>query len=177
MILTFNRCHVGWRETRLEPYIAQRNPRQLIATLVWLQPSSFQCIHRHSNDSTIVTRDQWESSTIVTYWCNHRHRTFLQLHIATHKLIITPWYLPDDKYDIKALFMKWNMRRNPEIYCTIMAYIETRCNATAPFWRWLHVQPSPGPPRCWLSLWCLVSWINNLPPACWSTFWKSKLKW
>ena len=27
-----------------------------------------------------------------------------------------------------------------------MAYIETRCNAPAPFWRWLHVQPTPGPP-------------------------------
>ena len=22
----------------------------------------------------------------------------------------------------------------------------------------------------WLSLWCLVSWINHLPPVCWSTF-------
>ena len=28
----------------------------------------------------------------------------------------------------------------------------------------------------WLSLQCLVSWINHLPPACWSTFWKSTFK-
>ena len=28
----------------------------------------------------------------------------------------------------------------------------------------------------WLSLRCLVSWINHLPPACWSTFWKSIFK-
>ena len=140
-----------------------------MATLVWLQPSSFQCNHRHSNDSTIVTRDQWESSTIVTYWCNHRHRTFLQLHIATHKLIITPWYLPDDKYDIKALVIKWNMRRNPEIYCTIMAYIETRCNATAPFWRGLHVQPSPGPPQ-------IKSW-NYLYNTCYTRWGKQNNSW
>ena len=28
----------------------------------------------------------------------------------------------------------------------------------------------------WLSLRCLVSWINHLPRACWSTFWKSIFK-
>ena len=27
----------------------------------------------------------------------------------------------------------------------------------------------------WVSLWCLVPWINHLPPACWSTFRKSSL--
>ena len=31
--------------------------------------------------------------------------------------------------------------------------------------------------RNWLSLRCLVPWINHLPPVCWSTFWKSSLKW
>ena len=29
----------------------------------------------------------------------------------------------------------------------------------------------------WLSLRCLVPWINHLPPVYWSTFWKSSLKW
>ena len=29
----------------------------------------------------------------------------------------------------------------------------------------------------WLSLWCLVRWINHVPVVCGSTFWKSSFKW
>ena len=63
-------------------------------------------------------------------------------------------------------FFKTNIGFNTVQTDPIMSHLATQLGYSAGEFQALN----------WLSLRCLVSWINHLPPACWSTFWKSNFK-
>ena len=170
-VVSFNFC---WKNSRVVGYLRRHNG-DITNRVYWSYIAS--CTTVHGNIKSFAPRkcDSYIKSMIFKLMLGI-YTLSISCKIALRRM---PQDLTDDSVTLVQV-MAWCRQATSHYQCwlriisPLWGHQATRSEAITGTndlhqWGW-HI--------CnWLSLRCLVPWINPLPLVCWSTFWKFSLKW